>query len=161
MVTTFVKVGAVVLGVAAIWVAILPPAPAAQPLAFNHARHAALACAVCHRGAEAGVRAGLPDGSVCVKCHATPPRAVPEVVWQGLTRKGPAPWVNVNRLPDHVLFSHRRHVGGGRLQCVSCHGNIGSRTTPPGVNPVRLEMDTCLSCHRREHASEDCAGCHR
>ena len=144
------------------WVFALPPAPLAQPIAFNHARHASASCVLCHPGAEAGVRAGIPQSDFCARCHATVPgRGVSEAAWKDVSSGTRIAWLRVNRLPDHVAFSHRRHTGPGQLACASCHGDMRQRTTPPSRAPVRLVMDTCLTCHKREGASEDCAGCHR
>jgi hypothetical protein len=148
-------------GIGVVWVALLPPAPVAQPLAFNHARHGAVACAVCHSGVESSARAGIPSGAVCVKCHATAPAGVTSAAWDALGRGGRSPWIQVTRVPDHALFSHRRHVVLASLACASCHGDVGQQVAPPPRNPVRLTMDECLSCHKREGASEDCATCHR
>ena len=151
---------AVVVAVA--WVSALPPAPMAQPIAFNHAKHAPAGCVLCHQGAEAGVRAGIPQAAVCTRCHATAPgRGVSDAAWSEVSSGKQIAWRRVTRLPDHVAFSHRRHTGPGRLACASCHGDMRQRTEPPSRVPVRLVMDTCLACHRREGASEDCAGCHR
>ncbi len=147
--------------VAAAWILVLPAASVTQPLAFDHARHTAIACAVCHRGVEVGRRAGLPQSDVCVKCHATAPRVATAVQWTEASHGARLLWVRVSHVPDHVLFSHQRHVAIGRLDCRSCHADIGERSVPPGAVPMRLSMATCLSCHRQEGASEDCAACHR
>lgn len=144
------------------WVLLLPAAPLSQPLAFNHARHQTVACAVCHRGAETSARAGIPQGDMCIKCHATAPAAAgAAALWPELARGRPIGWLRVTRVPDHVMFSHRRHVTLGGLACESCHADIGQRTAPPPRAPMRLKMDTCLACHQREGASADCAACHR
>ena len=145
-------------GVAAAF--ILPPPAVSQPFAFNHAKHASLTCAGCHVGVRAGERASLPTADVCTNCHATPPASVEASQWERLAAGGPF-WRKVTRMPEHVMFSHRRHVVSAALQCESCHADIGQRTTPPSRVPVRLDMDTCLACHIAEGASEDCAGCHR
>ncbi len=150
-----------VLGVALAWILVMPSMPVAQPAAFNHARHKGVACTTCHRGAETSARAGIPELSDCQKCHATPPRQTGVAKWPSPGAARQISWIQVTRVPDHVMFSHRRHVVSGRLTCPSCHGDIGDRTDPPGAPPARLDMDGCLSCHRREGASEDCAGCHR
>lgn len=159
--TRAVSLAVVILALAMVWILVMPVAPATQPIAFNHVKHSGLGCAVCHRGAETGERAGLPEASLCFKCHATAPRAVQPGVWDQAAKTGRIGWVRVTSVPDHVMFSHQRHVRIAGLECASCHADIGTRTTPPGRAPVRLNMDTCLSCHRREAASEDCAGCHR
>ncbi len=150
---------AVVAGAA--WMIAMPAPPSSQPLAFNHAKHAGTTCAVCHSGVETGTSARLPDTSVCLNCHATAPASVRADAWDALVRRERAGWMRVTRLPAHVMFSHQRHVRSGRLECASCHGDIGQRSAPPPRAPVRLEMSACLQCHRREAASQDCAACHR
>lgn len=149
--------------VAVAWTWIAPAVPVMQPLAFNHAKHTvALTCTVCHSGAVTGTQASLPSGDTCAKCHASAPPSVSKASWLAIVpAAGPPRWVPVTRLPSHVLFSHRRHVALGGLACESCHGDIGTRTSPPTRVPIRLDMNTCLGCHRTEGASEDCAGCHR
>jgi hypothetical protein len=142
LVAAFVTVTAAV-----VWMAALPPAPIGQPVAFAHAKHQAVGCATCHRGVTSTARAGIPDAVFCAKCHTTLPRTIA--------------WVQVTRIPSHVMFSHRRHVALAGLDCASCHGEMRERRTPLGVAPVRLTMTTCLSCHRHEGAAEDCAACHR
>ncbi len=150
----------IVIGAAAGWVFILPSRPAAQPIAFNHARHQALTCAGCHRGVEVAARAMLPGPDVCAKCHAAAPAGVTADQWTAFQRAA-VNWVTLTRIPDHSLFSHQRHVTLGHLECSSCHGDIGQRTAPPGRAPIRLDMKTCRACHQQEGASEDCAACHR
>jgi hypothetical protein len=160
--------GATVLAVATLWVLVLPVGAVTQPLAFNHAKHAAVACATCHSGVETRARATFPTGATCAKCHATPPRSaltgqlvVSQKDWDAIQGPNPARWKPVTHLLDYVTFSHRRHVTQGGLACESCHADIGQRTVPPPRTPMRIRMDTCLACHQREGASEDCAACHR
>ena len=150
----------VILAVAAAWITVLPSAPVRQPLAFSHAKRQAVGCTVCHQGAATSIRAGLPEAPVCTKCHATAPAGW-SPGWNAAVEGKPFGWVQVTHVPDHVMFSHRRHVTLARLDCVSCHGNVRDRGTPVVAVPVRLEMDECMSCHRREGAAEDCAACHR
>ncbi len=146
--------------VAAAWVVVLPPSPVGQPIAFPHAKHQTTGCTVCHRGGGTAARAGIPDVAVCARCHATAPAGT-SAVWEAALSRKTIAWVQVTQLPDHVMFSHRRHTRLGGLQCESCHGDMKQRLTPPGRSPVRLDMTTCLSCHHREGAAEDCAACHR
>ena len=138
---------AIAVGTAAVWLAAAPPAAMRQPIPFPHAKHQAVACVVCHRGATTSTRAGIPDGAFCAKCHSALPREIA--------------WVQVTRIPAHVLFSHRRHVGLAQLDCASCHGDMRGRRTPVGTAATALTMTNCLSCHRQEGAAEDCAACHR
>ena len=140
---------------------ILPAAPVTQTLAFNHAKHAALTCAGCHAGIQTTQRAGFPSPEVCAKCHATAPGPVAPEDWERLRTVGVRFWKPVTKMPNDVMFSHRRHVALARLACASCHADIGERTAPPARVPRRLVMDTCLACHRTEGVSEDCNGCHR
>lgn len=146
--------------VAAAWIAVLPRVSARQPLAFPHAKHTTVGCAVCHRGAATAARAGIPDAPTCAKCHASAPGGSPQA-WSAAIARGTLGWVRVTHMPDHVMFSHRRHVTLGRIACESCHGAMRDRPAPVGIAPVRLDMKTCLSCHRTEGAAEDCAACHR
>jgi hypothetical protein len=150
----------VTAAIAATWIAVLPPAAVRQPIAFPHAKHQAVGCAVCHRGAASSARAGIPDVALCSKCHATAPAGT-SGVWEAASTRRTIGWVQVTHVPDHVMFSHRRHVTLARLDCASCHGEMRDRRTPLGSAPVRLTMNTCLSCHRHEGAAEDCAACHR
>jgi hypothetical protein len=149
------------LGIAAAWVLVLPRPALQQPIAFNHARHAGMGCVVCHRGAFEQARAGIPEAAVCLKCHATAPRAAAAVKWDEAGRAQPIAWLRVSHLPEHAMFSHRRHVGLARLECASCHADVGTSAVPPRRPPMRLDMNACLDCHKREGASQDCAACHR
>ncbi|MBI2834507.1 MAG: cytochrome c3 family protein [Acidobacteria bacterium] len=151
----------VVLIVAAAWILVLPARGVDQPIAFNHAKHGQLGCVACHDGARAGTRAGIPQGGTCLKCHATAPASVKAAVWDGVASGRRIGWARITRTADHVLFSHRRHVTVGRLQCVSCHGEIATSQRPPVRASIRLDMDGCMSCHKREGGSEDCIACHR
>lgn len=152
----------VTLGVAVVWLLVWPRPSIEQPLDFDHAKHGRMACVVCHRGVETATRAGYPPDTVCLECHATAPRVRgAEAVWPA-SRTGPRiAWMRVNRVPDDVAFSHRRHVVLANLDCVSCHGEVGKRSTPPPAPATRLDMDACESCHAREDADNDCAACHR
>jgi hypothetical protein len=150
----------VTVAVAAAWITVLPSAPVRQPIQFPHAKHQTVGCVVCHRGVATTARAGIPDQTVCAKCHATAPAGT-AAVWDAAVAGRPIGWVQVTRVPDHVMFSHRRHVAIARLECASCHGNMRDRPTPPGTVQARLVMTTCVSCHRHEGAAEDCAACHR
>ncbi len=150
----------VTAAVAAAWVAVLPPPTARQPIAFPHAKHQTVGCAVCHSGAATAARAGIPDVATCAKCHATPPAGT-NGAWDAAVSRKTIGWVQLTHVPDHVLFSHRRHVTIARLDCVSCHGEMRERLTPPPSAQVRHTMATCVSCHQHEGAAEDCLACHR
>jgi hypothetical protein len=155
-----VLASALAVAVAAGWLFIRPAAPVAQPLAFNHAAHAPTACRVCHDGVETAVRARIPGPETCARCHAAaPPRADP-AAWAAVQTHD-ARWVRVTRTPDHVAFSHQRHVALANLACESCHGDTGTRSRSPVRAVARLDMDACVSCHRRQGATDECNACHR
>ena len=142
-----------------------------QPIAFNHKVHVTdlgLDCSHCHTGVETGPFATLPTAEICLACHSTPLSKNPEEEkvrrygeGKGGSPKGEIPWQRLTRLPDHVYFSHRRHVALGKVPCESCHGKMRERVVPPSRAPMELSMDDCLSCHRKQKASVDCVSCHR
>lgn len=161
---------------ATLWLALLPPAAVDQPIPFDHSKHQEVTCAACHRGVERSARAGIPTLATCLNCHATPPRTIEVMLsawptppgsekrtptWDELARGTRPAWVLVTRMPDHVMFSHRRHVSLARLDCASCHGNMRAQRTALGSAPMRLDMNACLSCHKSEGVTEDCVACHR
>lgn len=156
----YVLAAVVMTAVAAGWLAILPAASVRQPIAFPHAKHQTVGCAVCHRGATTAAHAGIPQMSTCAKCHATAPAGT-AAAWDASVARKSIAWVQVTHVPPHVMFSHRRHTALGRLDCASCHGDMRTRRTPVTAADVRITMTTCLSCHRHEGAAEDCAACHR
>ena len=80
------------------WVLVMPSAPVAQPAAFNHAHHRALACMACHRGVESQARATLPTGAVCAKCHATAPAGISDTQWKAFASPR-GTWQRVTSLP--------------------------------------------------------------
>jgi hypothetical protein len=151
----------VTLGVAVAWLFASPRLPLQQPLAFDHAKHVPMACVSCHQGVETTTRAGYPADAVCLECHNTAPSANgAEGVWPTERSSPRIAWARVNRVPDHTYFSHRRHVVLANLECASCHGDVGNRSTPVGAPAARLSMAACESCHAREDANNDCAACH-
>lgn len=152
----------------------------AQPIEFNHALHLSkelaakldqrpLVCTDCHAGAERGQNAGLPALSVCLRCHMKPmTNAKGEVsaeepkVRELAAKPAAFRWVQVTRNPGHVYFSHRAHVGIGKMTCQECHGDVASWTKPPRKPNLRLQsMSACMACHRQRGASNECGVCHR
>jgi hypothetical protein len=144
--------------------------PAAEPLAdFDHALHAEndLACVDCHVGVETAAAAGVPSVTFCAECHEDPEDGMTRTengkrILDHILRGEEVWWHQLYWLPDHVVFSHRRHFAIGEVPCDVCHGDIGSSTTLPG-EPVftTLTMDGCMECHERSGATLDCVACHR
>lgn len=137
-----------------------------QPIAFNHQKHTGelgLACTFCHQYAETGAHSGLPDATVCSICHSAVQGTSPEAarVTELLDAGDPIQFNKLFRLPDHVFYTHRRHVAIAELECAECHGDIAETTRPPPRALVKIDMDFCMDCHRENSATEDCNACHR
>ncbi len=141
------------------------PARTSQPIAFNHAKHIAngVGCTDCHAGADQQARAGLPTVETCRSCHESALTESPEeaklrrVVAAGEELR----WAKLVRVPNHVYFSHRRHVQSAKLDCAGCHGAMDKVTAPPQRVAWVPTMKACLACHQSRGVKSDCNDCHR
>ena len=158
----------VVLVLAAVVVPLLarrgPAIP--QPIAFNHRKHTqdlGLACQFCHKYVREGAHAGLPGADTCSMCHSVPQGTSTEAarVTELITAGDPLQFNKLFRLPSHVYYTHRRHVGIGELECENCHGAIANTERPPERPLVRITMEFCMDCHAEREQTLDCNGCHR
>lgn len=157
-----------------------------QPVEFPHKAHLELkeqklTCTSCHELADKGFAAGRPSTKKCLSCHSGAEAKSPaEKKVQAFGEKGQEiPWKRIWRLPSHVFFSHRTHVGA-RIECQTCHGRMETLERPPARPLKKLVMDDCIACHekwrwpeepkkRREpveramlrQVSVDCNACHR
>ena len=134
----------------------MPPAPA-QPVAFSHRQHAGtyrIGCPMCHAYAEHSPIAGVPSAARCAGCHRFVSKDKPEVkkVNEAFQKGTPIQWARVTRVPDHVYFTHERHVAAG-VRCQECHGAVEEMDVVRQVAP--LTMGWCLDCHNARHASND------
>lgn len=157
----FVSIVVLVIGFWVYW-GTFQKAPV-QPIGFSHRIHTTrvgLQCNYCHKYADKGLSPGVPAVSVCMGCHDSVKVNSPEIIkltqyWSG---KKSVPWIQVNRLPDHVYFSHKRHVKHG-FDCEICHGEVR------GMDQIRqvrsLEMGWCVTCHRANKGPTDCWTCHK
>lgn len=134
-----------------------------QPYRFNHAAHRLMGCVVCHSGARNSIRATLPAISVCLKCHASSPltdsRSTEQ--WSKAVEQGGFKWKKLTSVLDYVFFSHRRHTKFGKLECAQCHADMYNLTAPPSLPLIRVNMSTCVDCHKDRKQTEDCARCHK
>jgi hypothetical protein len=160
-----VVAGILVVAVAGLYVS--KSGAARQPLRFSHKAHVKeIRCLACHPYYEKQASAGLPRLANCLVCHVGTQSKKPEDLTeekklaQRAEKKEEIHWVRLYRLPDHVFFSHRRHVVLGKLECETCHGDIAARDMPPERPAQSIEMRWCVSCHRMKHASTDCNACH-
>ena len=152
------------------------PAPR-QPIAFNHRIHAGdnrVGCTSCHAYAERSPVAGIPSMARCQGCHKfvkedkDSPAVTAEIkaLLQKLEEGTAVEWARVHRLPDHVYFTHERHVRAG-VRCQECHGEVERMEAVRQASP--LTMGWCLECHRRKQAEKpaerahltDCWTCHK
>jgi hypothetical protein len=152
------------------------PAGPAQPIRFSHKIHAgdaAIGCTACHVYAERGPVAGIPSMLRCQGCHKfvkedpEKPQITAELqpLLQILRDQKQIEWVRVHRLPDHVYFTHLRHVRAG-LRCQECHGEVQQMDVVRQVAP--LTMGWCLECHHRKQREAagrerltECVTCHK
>ena len=156
--------------------AAAPPGPA-QPIRFSHRVHAGvvgIGCTSCHAYAERGPVAGIPSMDRCRGCHKFvkedpehPDLTAEMKPLLDILDAGTAiEWVRVHRVPDHVFFTHERHVLGG-VRCQECHGEVERMDVVSQVAP--LTMGWCLGCHHRKQREKpesrgrltECVTCHK
>lgn len=148
-----------------LWVILLAAAAGAsdQPIQYSHKQHLALglACLDCHSSADTGAAATIPSVRKCMLCHAKVATGKPEIqklaAFAGSKRE--IPWQRVYGFAPEALvkFQHAPHFRA-KIECARCHGDMTQATTADRL--VNHNMGTCLSCHRQNHAPEDCAACH-
>jgi hypothetical protein len=143
--------------------------PVTQPFPFSHKVHAdnEIECTACHQHPLTQTISGLPTVKDCLDCHDEPQGegAAEEqfrTMAKALVDEGkPLVWNRLFHVPDHVYYSHRRHVVLGNVPCKSCHGTMGESASPPSSPPVDITMDFCISCHEDKQVPTDCVTCHR
>ncbi len=147
------------------WAALGALRPGAQqPLAFNHKKHVdgGLECSACHAGiADGTARARLPELDVCLNCHGSEDNPKTKPLRDFAAAGKPVPWKQVYHVPEHVYFSHRRHVASAKLECAVCHGDMAAREAPVTRQTVPIRMERCVECHRERNVTTDCMACHR
>ena len=135
-----------------------------QPISFNHKKHLeqGLECDTCHPYYKTQNFSGLPNITICLECHKEPITKSPEEekIRQFKKKGEEIPWRQVHREPDHVFFSHRRHVVSGKMPCQTCHGNIAESEKPPSKPWVSMTMSWCMNCHAKNKVTNDCIACH-
>lgn len=137
-----------------------------QPIRFNHKKHAgemSLPCITCHQAVKEQTFASLPQTGTCMTCHAAALTKNPEEekIRQYAAKNEKIAWKRIYQMPDHVFFSHRRHVISAKIECVTCHGKMAELTEPPTRPLVQQSMSWCIACHQEKRASVDCNACHK
>lgn len=149
---------------------LIPSEPVVvQPIAYNHKLHVegeGLECVDCHTYVEKLPRATLPDLAICLDCHDVEPISEEEsteeaILIEHIEQGREIAWQRIYSVPDHVYFSHRRHVVSGEIECATCHGDVGSFTEPVTLPFFDVTMDACMDCHRDNGVTNDCLSCHR
>jgi len=141
-----------------------------QPIPFSHKIHAGdnkIPCLYCHAEATLSRHATVPSLNVCMNCHGVVKTDSPFI--QELTKKykegKPIEWVRVHDLPDHVYFSHKRHLAKN-IKCEACHGDVAQMDRI--FQKETLLMGFCVNCHRTnkgptgedQKGPTDCYTCH-
>ncbi len=137
--------------------------PPAQPIPFSHRLHAGvnrIGCLMCHVYARHSPVAGIPALARCAGCPKFVDRDKPAVqqVLQAYQQEKVIEWARVYTLPDHVFFTHERHLAAG-LECQRCHGPVQQMDVLRRASP--LLMGWCLDCHDTRKAPTDCLVCHK
>ena len=138
-----------------------------QPIRYNHKTHietAGLTCTDCHTSVLSSSNASIPSLEVCSTCHSEQPisESAEEKKVLEFVKKGEViPWQRIYRVPDHVYFSHRRHVTKAGLECKTCHGDVPEFTKPVASQFLPITMENCMKCHRENNVTNDCLACHR
>lgn len=133
-----------------------------QPIHYSHVTHAEMnqiECQYCHSGVNKSPFATIPSVESCMGCHKLVRTDLPEVqlIKKYFEEQKPIEWKPVSNLPQHVFFTHERHVKAG-VGCQMCHGQVQRMETVEKVSSFK--MGFCVSCHRERGATVDCAACH-
>ena len=106
----------------------------------------------------------MPNVEVCKRCHEDVVYVSSEKskLLKYVNAREEIPWQQVHYVPQHVLFSHKRHVVAGKLECSQCHGDVAQVAAPITKPAVKLDMDACIDCHRKAYRNpNECLMCHR
>lgn len=145
----------------------LPEENPKQPIAYNHKIHieiAGLQCSDCHVSVEQRAFATFPSIEICQNCHSEDPLTESEEekkLLSYISEGNEIPWIKIYNVPDHVYFSHRRHVILGEVDCSECHGKVNEFINPVSSQFLKVTMDKCLKCHEERKVMNDCLTCHR
>ncbi len=133
-----------------------------QPIPYSHKLHAGdlnIPCQYCHTYARRSEMAGIPSVSKCMNCHSniTSESGAIEKLVRHFDEGRVVEWTRIYDLPDHVWFSHKRHIVK-KIKCRKCHGPV--ETMEVNARVIEYRMGFCLNCHQKEEASTDCWTCH-
>lgn len=135
----------------------------AQPIKYSHVAHvikSKIECTYCHSGVNKSPYATIPSVESCMGCHKLVMTESEEIkkLKDAYEKGRPIEWVPVTNLQEHVYFTHERHIKAG-VACATCHGQVHKMEEVEKVSSMK--MGWCVSCHRDQGASIDCAVCHQ
>jgi hypothetical protein len=126
---------------------------------FEHHKHlaAGIGCLQCHSNIEKETDQGPPDiptAKTCLGCHSKPHDTHECGDCHGVASTRAA----VVAARDHLKFTHQKHLGRLKSQCVPCHVSAGSAD----ATTLRPTMANCFACHqhRDQWRGRDCESCH-
>lgn len=133
------------------------PPPAAAD-SFRHARHAKLACLVCHTTGTGTGRLTFQPPRGCAICHHQAPTSSGCSTCHQANEYSAAQHTTMTvKVPGHdptprpVNFFHAVHK---ERACLACHTTPVTRAVPPG-------QAQCNECHGEHHAAgRNCSACH-
>ena len=135
-----------------------------QPIPYSHKLHAGemkIDCKYCHNTTEVSRHASVPSLNICMNCHMNIAKDSPALtkLKEAFMNETPVAWNKVHLLPDHVKFSHEKHVNAGKA-CTDCHGPVEQMDTV--YQWSSLSMGFCVNCHRKpeNNATINCGTCH-
>ena len=134
-----------------------------QPFEFPHNLHAAqgMECVDCHSTVDTAAEASIPSVAKCMLCHEKVAVGGPgvAVLREFAKKRHEIPWKRIygfNKLAL-VKFRHAPHMISG-IECAECHGDVAKMSV--ATRAVNHTMGTCVACHRKNGASDDCVICH-
>ena len=166
LIKIFIPVIALIL-IFTFWILFAGQSHVIQPISYNHKVHieeADLECIDCHIYVESMALASIPNINLCTDCHNEEPISESQEelkLIKFIEEKQNIPWKQIYSVPDHVYFSHRRHVVLGEIECSTCHGNVTELTAPAQYPYLIPSMDNCIDCHKQHKITNDCLTCHR
>ena len=150
-----------------------------QPVEFSHALHnmEVDGCESCHYFREDGSFAGIPTLESCMECHEEAmgeSEAEAKFIEEYVIPEREVPWLVYSKQPPCVFFPHAAHVISAKMECTTCHGDIGESDHLKvyeenrisgysrdiwGKNMLglkkntwdRMKMNDCSACHVKEN----------
>ncbi len=129
-----------------------------QLLKFSHSKHAdnGIECSSCHTAEKLSTTASekmLPTHVECQSCHE---QEVNETC--SYCHTNPENPVALPNPAREVLFDHKAHVIGQKMECNTCHAGVEKAAF---AEPHHLpSMATCYTCHNDVQATNQCEACH-